>query len=205
MSDVVIEAVERNTGKQHAKALRRKGMVPGIVYGEGKEGIPIAVREQSLWPLVYTQHFHTVTLKIDGQPDQTCILKDFQLDPITDRIVHFDFQLLTEGHKITVEVPVTLVGEAPGTKVGGILQQAVSKLEIECLPTNIPDHIEIDISELKIGDSISVADLTLPNIEILNDPEEVIVTIIAPAKEAEVSGAEESEGETQQGTATASE
>ncbi len=203
MSSIVIEAVERSTGKQQAKALRRQGMVPGIVYGAGKEGTPIAVKEQKLWPLVYSQHFHTIMLRIDGKPDQACILKEVQFDPVTDRIVHFDFQLLTEGQKLTMEVPVTLVGEAPGTKVGGVLQQAVSKLEIECLPTNIPDHIEVDISQLGIGDSISVGDLNIPDVAILNDPEEVIVTIIAPAKEE--AGAEEAteQASAEEGTATA--
>lgn len=192
MSEIFLQAIKRETGKKTAKSLRRNGMIPAIVYGDGKEGIPIAVKEQLLRPLIYTQHLQTVRIHIPDQPEEIhCILKDYQLDPVTDRIVHCDFQILTAGHKITVEVPVVLVGEAPGVKAGGILQHLISKLEVECFPKDIPDHIEIDISALDIGDSLTVADLRLQNVQPLNDPEEVIVTILPPTKEEVAPEAEE--------------
>jgi large subunit ribosomal protein L25 len=108
-------------------------------------------------------------------------LKEFQLDPVTDEIIHVDFHGLKAGEKVNVEVAVHLVGTPLGVKEGGLLQHALHKIEIECLPTEIPEKIDVDVTNLKIGDSIHVKDLNLPNMKILSNPETTIVSVIHKA------------------------
>ena len=110
----------------------------------------------------------------------SCILKDVQFDPITSRLIHFDLIGLKEGETITLEIPVALHGNAPGVKDGGLLQFILHKLEVKCLPQNIPSHIDIDISDSQIGDSIKVSDLKHDNFEIINDESAVIVSVVPP-------------------------
>jgi large subunit ribosomal protein L25 len=185
MSDISLKAIKReNIRNSENTKLRRSGMIPGIYYGIEAGNIPIAANELALRPLVYTSESHIVNLNIDGeQSPLNCILKDVQFDPVTDKVIHFDLLAVSEFKVISVEVPVSLKGQPIGVKEGGHLQHGMHRLEIECLPKNIPAHIDIDITNLNIGDSVSVGDLKMEGIKFLNDASSSIVSITAPIAE----------------------
>jgi large subunit ribosomal protein L25 len=200
MEKVRLKAAERKeTAKPARKKIRNLGRVPGVFYSRHTSPINIDVIEKELHPLVFTSKTHLISLNIEGREEQDCIIKDVQFDPVTDRVIHFDLLGLTKGEKIQLEVPVQLKGSAVGIKEGGILQHALHKLEVECLPKDIPEHIEINISSLAVGDSIHVEDLTIENLEILNSKDSLIVSIThAKIKEEPVLAAEEI-GEAEEG------
>lgn len=181
MSEISIQAKRRTISTNGTvKSLRREGKLPGIYYVKGEEPIPIAVEEKALKPLVYTSKTHIIDLKIDDKETKKSILKDVQFDPLTDRIVHFDLLGISLDKEIEIEVPVMLEGQAKGIKDGGIIQHTMHKLLVSCLPGNIPQHISLDISNLGIGDSIHVGDLSLDNVKILNNQDVVIVAVVVP-------------------------
>ena len=210
MEKVALKANERNSiTKSSRNELRRNGRVPGIYYSKHGEPISIDVSEKLIIPLVYTAETHLISLQIEGQQDYDCVIKDIQFDPLTDKIIHFDLLGLTSGEKFQLEVPLQYTGSPVGVKEGGVLQTFLHKLEIECLPADIPQHIVISIQELKLGDAIHVSDLKYENITILNPEDTVIVAVTHPkvekeptaegaeegAKEPEVIGKEKSEEE----------
>ncbi len=168
MEKSILEAEIRETGSKHAsKLVRNNGKVPGVYYSKHDSPIHLAVPEKSINPLVYTSETHLVSLQIAGK-EFDCVIKDIQFDPVTDRVVHFDLIGLTSGETFQLEVPVQLHGTAVGIKEGGIVQHLIHKLEIECLPRDIPQRIDIDITELKIGDSVHVKDIILENVTFLD-------------------------------------
>lgn len=184
MEKVVLAAQKRDEfSKAITNSLRRNGRVPGIYYSKHDDPIAIDVTEKSLQPLVFTAETHLVSLQIEGQPEYECIMKDIQFDPITDRVIHFDLLGLTSGETFQLEVPIQFTGSPVGVKEGGVLQHFLHKLDIECLPKDIPEHIDVDISELKLGDSVHVGDLTLENINVLTPEDGVIVAITHPRAE----------------------
>ena len=185
MEKTILEAEVRKTGSKHAtKQIRLNGKVPGVYYSKHEEPIHLEVTEKAINPLVYTSETHLVSLKVDSK-ELDCVLKDIQFDPITDKVVHFDLIGLTSGETFQLEVPVQLHGTPVGIKDGGIVQHLIHKLEIECLPKDIPQRIDIEIGELKIGDSIHVEDLKIENITILNSEDAVIVSVVHPKVEKE--------------------
>lgn len=186
MEKVLLEASERKTGgtKSSRKTLRKSGRIPGVFYARNIKPVAIDVPENVIKPLVFTGETNLINLKVNNE-EYDCIIKDVQFDPVTDRIVHFDLLGLTSGEKFTLEVPLLLKGSAVGVKDGGILQQHLHKLEIECLPANIPQHLEIEVTDLKIGDAIHIKDLQFENIEILNQPGTVVVSVNHPKVEKE--------------------
>ncbi len=178
MEIVTLEANERKAiSKSSRSSLRKNGRVPGIFYSKHSNPIAIDVLERTMNPLVFTSKTNLISLKLDGHDELECIIRDIQFDPVTDRIIHFDLLGLTKGEKLQLEIPVQLNGTAAGIKEGGVLQHFLHKLDIECLPVNIPAHIEVDISGLQIGDSIHVKDILLPDIEILNPEDSMIVMV----------------------------
>lgn len=195
MSEINLKAQKRTELKKSiSKSLRRKGIIPGIFYGRNRENIPIAINELSLKPAIYTSEFHIINLEIEGESQKfSCILKDVQFEPIKNRPIHFDLLELQTGEKITLEINVVLKGLAAGVKDGGVIQHSLHKLEIQCLPQAIPPNIELDITNLGIGDSIKVSDVKIEGVEILNDENAAIVTIVPPAveKATEEAAAEE--------------
>lgn len=193
MSDIVINAQRRDTGKKAAKAVRRNGLIPGVFYVNGKEPISIATTFLSLRSVVYTSETHVIHLKVDGGDSFDCILKDITFDPVTDQIVHFDLQGLTAGRKITVEVPVVLAGQAIGTRDGGLVQHILHKLRVECLPKDLPEHIEADITNMRIGDSLHVGDLQLGNVKSLENADVVVVSVTAPTVAKDTTDSADSE------------
>jgi large subunit ribosomal protein L25 len=182
MAQVNLTGTKRELStKGYLTQLREKGYVPAVYYAHGEENIFLAVPVSKVKPLVFSAETYLINLEIEGIGTKTCILKEFQLDPVTDEIIHVDFHGLKAGEKVNVEVAVHLVGTPLGVKEGGLLQHALHKIEIECLPTEIPEKIDVDVTNLKIGDSIHVKDLNLPNMKILSNPETTIVSVIHKA------------------------
>ncbi len=194
MEKVILEASERKTGgnKSSKKTLRKSGRVPGVFYARSVDPVHIDVSENAIKPLVFTGETNLINLKVNNQ-EYDCIVKDVQFDPVTDRIVHFDLLGLTSGEKFSLEVPLLAKGSAIGVKDGGILQQQLYRLEIECLPADIPQHLEVDVTNLKIGDAIHISDLSFENIEILNLPEALVVSVVHPKVEKEPTAEEGAE------------
>lgn len=183
MAEVTLKAkIRKVSTKGTLNQLRKKGNVPGVFYIKGNEGIPILVEENDINPLVFTSESHLIQLKIDDDKEEMheAILKEIQFDPVTDKVVHFDLRGITRGEVLELEIPLMLRGTAQGVKEGGILQQVLHKLQIECLPLHIPEHLEFDVTGLKFGQTITVADLSFENIKILNSEKSVVLSIVAP-------------------------
>ncbi|MBI1806425.1 MAG: 50S ribosomal protein L25 [Ignavibacteria bacterium] len=186
MRELTLQAEVRTQKGKHTRALRRDGNIPGVFYIHGEENIPITVAEKSLKPLIYTSETHIVNLKLNTGNDKNCILRAIQFDPVTDRPIHFDLQGLRENEEITLEVPITITGGTPvGVRDGGVLQQVIHRLKISCLPKHIPDHIEVNVAELKINHFVHVRDLKVENIAILENENSSIVGVVPPTIEKE--------------------
>ncbi len=178
METVTLEANERkDTSKAARNRVRREGRVPGVFYSRHSDPISVDVLEKKIHPMVFTSKTHLISLKIEGQEELECIIKDIQFDPVTEEIVHFDLLGLTRGEVIQLEIPVQLLGNSVGVKEGGVLQHLLHKLDVECLPKHIPEQIEVDISELAIGDSVYVSDISIENLNLLNPTDAIIVTV----------------------------
>ncbi len=179
--------------------MRTSGYVPGIYYIHGGENIAIKAPELALRPVVFTTESNVINLEVEGEPKPfSCILKAVQFHPITSRIIHFDLIGLKENEMIELEIPVALKGNAVGIKDGGQLQFILHRLNVKCLPKDIPSHIDVEITNLKVSDSIKVSDIKIENVEILNDEHAVVVSVVQPAaateeKPAETEGAAEPE------------
>ena len=178
METVTLEANERkDTSKAARNKVRREGRVPGVFYSRHSDPISVDVLEKKIHPMVFTSKTQLISLKIEGQEELECIIKDIQFDPVTEEIVHFDLLGLTRGEVIQLEIPVQLLGNSVGVKEGGVLQHLLHKLDVECLPKHIPERIEVDISELAIGDSVYVSDISIENLNLLNPTDAIIVTV----------------------------
>ncbi len=178
METVTLEANERkDTSKAARNRVRREGRVPGIFYSRHSDPISVDVLEKKIHPMVFSSKTHLISLKIEGQEELECIIKDIQFDPVTEEIVHFDLLGLTRGEVIQLEIPVQLLGNSVGVKEGGVLQHLLHKLEVECLPKHIPEQIEVDIAELAIGDSVYVSDISIENLTLLNPTDAIVVTV----------------------------
>ena len=211
-----IEAELRTeTGKGAARKIRRNGLIPGVVYGRGNEPRSIKVDPLDIEKLLQSNAIFDLTFVGEDGEESTVIIKDYQKDVIKQNLLHVDFQFISMDEKITVSVPMHLEGEAVGVRDGGVLQQLLREIEIDTLPAEIPEEVTIDISELEVGESLSVADLELPEgIDLITDSDEVIVTVVTPTElaeedeeteeeeeflEPEVIGEEEEEEETEEG------
>ncbi len=192
METVALEAQARkNFGKRSRNLLRNQGKVPGVYYSRHDEPIPIEVPKAAIQPLVYSSATHLILLKVEDNGEFECVLKDVQFDPVTDEIIHVDLMGLKQGETFQLEVPIQLVGTSVGVREGGLLQHALHKVEIECLPKDIPQHLEIDISNLNVGDSVHVKDLNFENIKILNPEDTIVVSVVHPKVEKEEEPTEE--------------
>ena len=194
-----IEAELRTeTGKGAARKIRRDGLIPGVVYGRGNEPRSIKVDPLDIEKLLHSNAIFDLTfVGEDGEEDEsTVIIKDYQKDVIKEDLLHVDFQFISMDEKITVSVPMKLEGEAEGVRDGGVLQQLLRQIEIDALPAEIPEEITLDISELEVGESLSVSDLELPeSVDLVTDKDEVIVTVVTPTELVEEEEEEEEEEE----------
>lgn len=190
MENVVLEAeLRKKEGKGLIRSLREAGKLPAVVYGEKIGNIPIALDLKTFQNLLYDAGENAVfKLDISGssQAATMVMVKELQRGPIRQELIHADLYQLNMKHKVKVFVPIHLEGDAAGEREGGLQQHQVREVEIECLPMDIPEHITMDISNLQIGDSLYVKDLQADEIDIITDPEEMVVTIAAPAAEEEV-------------------
>lgn len=193
MREVVLKVRPREKrGKEQAKKLRRDGFIPGVVYGQKTPSQPLEIESKSFYALLRGGLGENVLItlstgdKKDGQ--RKVLIREIQRDPVSGDILHVDFHQISLTKKLAIQVPIHLVGIPEGVKEGGILQHVLRELEVECLPTAIPEKIEVDVDHLKIGDSIHVADLKVHNVEVLSEPESSIVSVVPPTvfKEAEV-------------------
>lgn len=197
MDVIQLNAEPRETGKQASREIRRENEVPCVLYGKNVESQVFKVSELDLRPLIYTDVTHRVEVSMNGD-SWDCIMKDVDFDPVSDRPIHADFQVLQEGETITLTVPIHFQGTPVGQTEGGDTQAILTRLQVRCLPSNIPSAIEVDISELEIGESIHIEDLQIEGVEILAQPRQTIVTVVPPTileLEPEAPEAEEVEGE----------
>lgn len=176
-------------GKGVARQLRRQGKIPGVLYGGGKSEF-VAMDHKTARNLVISQVGHTglLTVRISGGQERIAVLQDHQIDPITGAILHVDLFEVSMKKAIRVKVPVTIIGEVPvGVKEGGILHQVMRELHIECLPAQIPDHIEIDASGFGIGDGMHVKEVTVPTgLKILDDEDLMVAHVATKMSEAKL-------------------
>ena len=192
MEKTTLKASERKQfNKSAIRKIRKEGRVPGVFYSKHHPPLHIDVLDTTINPLVFTSKTHLISLEIEGQEERECIIKDIQFDPVTDKVIHFDLLGLTKGEKIILEVPVQLVGTPVGVKEGGVIQHVMHKLEVECLPRNIPEHIVVNVSELKLGDSIHIGDLQIEEVEFIDPKESLIVQVTHAKVQEEVTPAAE--------------
>ena len=195
MAELIIDVNTRTEfGKNPSRRLRRSGLIPGIVYGSNKPPVPVSVDPKQVERVLRSESgVNTVfMLNLPGKdPRRHAMIKDFQLDPVSSRLQHADFIRIQMDEAIEVNVPIQTVGEAPGVKLDqGILDMPLREIRIESLPADIPDSIKVDISALKIGDTIRVADLQVPpRVKILTDPSQTVAVVAPPAKEEEPAAA----------------
>ncbi|HJQ11491.1 MAG TPA: 50S ribosomal protein L25/general stress protein Ctc [Gemmatimonadaceae bacterium] len=170
-------------GKGAARSLRARGQIPAVIYGHDIQPQSLSLNARDLDKMLgHIQAESTVIeVTVGGQTSKT-LIREIQRHPIKRQILHVDFQALVAGEKVTVNIPITLVGIPEGVKLeGGVMEQPLRELEIEVDPSNIPDHFELDVSNLKIGDSLHVSDIKSPEgVQILDDPETSVVVVAAP-------------------------
>lgn len=195
MDRLQVKAQIRNSiGKGAARKVRAQGDVPAVVYGVGVDPLPLTVNlhdfDKAMRGIEGTSVL--IDLAIDGKETLPVMLRDFQVDIISRKFRHLDFQKVDLSKRIKVEVPLHLVGKAPGVKEGGILEHLRRTLEIRCLPTAIPDSIDVDVSQLNIGDTIHLHDVKLPEgVEVAFAADITIAAVVAPVEEKEAVPGEE--------------
>jgi large subunit ribosomal protein L25 len=200
-----LKAKPRTTkGNSPARALRRDGAIPAVIYGPGKASVALSVNvydlEQALKGAGGRQIF--VDLAIEGGETRKAMLKELQRHPVNGSFIHADFYEVALDRKMRVMIPVTTVGKCQGVEMGGMLQIIRRELEALCFPTDIPDEIEIDITELDMGESVHVEDITLEgDVELVHDVNFTVLTILAGREEVEEveEGEEGEEGEVAEG------
>ena len=191
MKTIELDVEKRSTiGKNEARRSRVTGRIPAVVYGAGKANVPISVNKKALSDLFREGAGENAIflLKLAGS-DQSrhAMIKELQRDPVSRAPLHIDFVRVLMDVKITVKVPIEVVGIARGVKADqGILDLVTREIEIECLPANIPAHLSVDVSDLGIGDAIRISELLVPDgVTIVDNPEKVVVHVAHPAREEE--------------------
>jgi large subunit ribosomal protein L25 len=194
MKSITIKGSQRESvGKVATKALRNAGKVPCVLYGGGKP-IHFSADELSFKNLVYTPNVYTATIELESGEKLNAILQDIQFHPVTDKILHIDFYQLFDDKEISMNIPVKLLGNAPGVINGGVLRFPNRHLRVKALPADLPDFINADISELKIGDKIFVEDVKNDGYSILHS-DQMVVAQVRMARAAIVDEVEDEEGE----------
>ena len=204
--------VRQDSGKGVARKLRSAGQVPGVVYGQGGDPVMIAVDSRELFHLLHTDAGANVMVDLKLDKDTVLAMpREVQQDHVRGGFIHVDFLRIARDEKVTVEVPIHLAGEAPGVKKeGGVTEHHLWTLQIECLPSDMPNQIDADISVLNLNDSLRVADLKLPaNVTVLSPLDETVVSVVPPqvlrvAEEVTLEG-EAAEGEAAEGEGTGEE
>jgi large subunit ribosomal protein L25 len=187
--EATLEAQTRDSfGKNEARRTRRSGFVPGVLYGgDGRHATPISVEPRALLKILHSESGANtlISLKLPGGADARVLVKEYQLDPVTHQLLHADFYRVAMDKVIQVTIPVIVKGEPKGVKQqGGILEFIRREIEIECLPGDIPEHVEVDVSDLMLHQGVRVRDLpTSPKWKALSEPEMMLVHVIMPKAE----------------------
>ena len=188
---VLTAEIREGVGKEKAKKLRAKGLIPAIFYGPKSQTISLVIDSKELAKALQTEAGENVLIDLDirkgAQSDRKVVmLKDIQIDPLQRKTLHTDFYEVAMDEMVIVEVPVHLMGKPEGTKVGGILEQVRRVIQIQCFPADIPKSIDVDVSPLKIGDSIHVQDIKVEKAKIISDTNFTIATVVPPVVEEKV-------------------
>jgi len=187
--EAILEAIARETfGKNEARRTRREGKVPGVLYGgDGARATPISVEPKALLKILHSESGANtlISLKLGGSADTKVLVKEYQLDPVTHQVLHADFYRVAMDKLIQVTIPVVVKGEPKGVKQqGGLLEFIRREIEVECLPADIPENVEVDVSELMLHQGIRVRDLTVdPKWMPKSDPDMMLVHVIMPKAE----------------------
>jgi large subunit ribosomal protein L25 len=198
--EAILEATTRDTiGKNEARRTRREGKVPAVIYGSTSEGsganpVQIAVEPKALSRILHSESGANtlISLRLAGSGESKVLVKEYQLDPVTHAILHADFYRVRMDRTIQVTIPVTVKGEPKGVKVqGGILEFIRREIEIECLPGDIPEHVEVDVTELMLHQGIRLRDVAIdPKWKSVTDPDTMLVHVIMPKVEEAATPAE---------------
>ena len=182
-------------GKSKARSLRRDGMVPGVYYFRGEENVDLQIDKKKLYHAMSSGQ-HVFEVEMNGAT-QYVTIKGIQYHPVTDEILHIDLMQVNMAEKMKFTIPISLEGEAEGVKEGGVLSQILTSIDVNCLPTSVPDNILVDISNMELNSNMTVADIVnIPEgVEILSDPESTIATLAPPKEEEEPVVEELEEGE----------
>jgi len=201
MAIVVLKSSRREqVGSAVSRRMRQAGSVPAVYYGRGEAPVALALHAKELDALLHGAAGSNVIvdLKVEGDAalDRKAILREIQRHPVRGNIIHVDLQHISLSERITVEVPVVLLGVPTGVKDGGgILEHLLREVEVECLPTDIPEKLTADVSHLNIGDSVHVSDLSAPNITIRTEAERAVASVVPPTVLEEVKPAEATQAE----------
>lgn len=176
-------------GKGAARSARRAGRIPGVLYGHGEDSVALTVDAHSFGRLLHDVSVENtlIDLELEGREALKVLVREVQRHPYRDQVLHVDFFHISMEEKITLDVPVTLLGNPLGVRLhGGILDHSMREIGIQCLPKDIPEKVEIDVSGLDIGDSVRVGDLRLDNVQVMEDADQAIVTVVPPTVIEEV-------------------
>jgi len=200
MEKILLKADKRTeTGKGSARSLRRQDILPAVMYGVG-DAVPIKLNRKEIQKLIYSRggEHALITLELNEggskKSEHPVLIKDYQREPVSEELLHVDFIEVSLKEKIKVTIPIVIIKEPAGVKMGGIMQHRVREIEVECLPTQIPDKVEIDAGFIEIGHSLHVSDIPpMEGVKIISDPSEVILSVTAPKEEAAPAAPEEAE------------
>ena len=198
MKSVSLNGIARvNLGKKFSKKLRKNGDIPCVIYSKGKDPVHVTIKNIELSKIIYNPGVFILEIKVKEQVYNT-IIRDSQFHPVNDNILHVDFLELSDNQLVSMEIPVQLTGNSIGVRNGGQLNLVMRKLMITSFPKNLPDNIEIDISKLRIGDSIRITDIESDNYKFLQ-PESAVVVSVKTARNIIEEEEEEEEGEGEDG------
>lgn len=190
MNEVNLTAHRRqDTGKQRAKKMRKDGQIPAVLYGHGQPAMSIFINSAELLPLFKLASHDNVIINLELAEDKKklkALLRQVQTEPMRNTLLHIDFQEILLTEKIRVNVPIVITGEATGVKnEGGSLEQILHSVELSCLPTDIPEKIVVDVTELKLNQSLHISDIKLEKAELHGSPTQPVVSVLAPRAEPE--------------------
>ena len=182
-------SLRADLGKKASKTVRKQGSVPCVIYG-GKENVNFFVETPALKPLVYSPNVYLVNIDVDGKV-YTAIMKELQFHPVSDEILHIDFVQISDSKIVTMNIPIHVVGNSVGVKKGGRLSLVKRSLKIKALPKNLPDVLDVNVETLDVGQSVKVGDLNFPNLTVMNNSREPIVSILSSRTTAKVAAEDE--------------
>lgn len=182
-------------GRRKSKVLRNNGMVPAVIYGHNEKTIHISVEKEKILSIIRLLKGEPALFEIalNNKKKTTTIIKEYQKNILTDKLQHIDFQFVHKGEPLKISIPVITKGSPEGVKAGGIIEVSTREVDIEAIPSKLPEHIEIDITDLNIGQGLHIKDIDFGDVLCHNDPNQMVVSVIAPR--AIVSATAEKEGE----------